>query len=159
MYMALGISNAWDFREWVDQFRVKVQQKDEFDMKFDMIGIDPAIANAFRRILIAEVPSMAIEHVFFINNTSIITVSNDIKHTFMPAQKKSWLSFSTKIFGCESMAIGPSFALQDEVLAHRLGLIPLDANPALFEYKTRKLGGFAGFASLHLAKATFRLSD
>lgn len=25
------------------------------DMEFDMIGIDPAIANAFRRILIAEV--------------------------------------------------------------------------------------------------------
>ena len=32
-------------------------------------------------------------------------------------------------------------AVQDEVLAHRLGLIPLDANPALFEYKTSKLIG------------------
>ena len=39
-----------------------------------MLGIDPAISNAFRRILIAEVPTMAIEHVFFVNNTSIITV-------------------------------------------------------------------------------------
>ena len=39
-----------------------------------MIGCDPAIANALRRILIAEVPTMAIEHVFFINNTSIIQV-------------------------------------------------------------------------------------
>ena len=57
------------------------------------------------------------------------------------------------------MAIGPYLALQDEVLAHRLGLIPLDANPALFEYKTRKLGGSAGFASLRLAKATLCLSD
>lgn len=53
---------------------MKVQQKDGLDMKFDMVGIDPAIANAFRRILIAEVPTMAIEHVFYINNTSIITV-------------------------------------------------------------------------------------
>ena len=43
-------------------------------MQFDMVGIDPAIANAFRRILIAEVPTMAIEHVFYVNNTSIITV-------------------------------------------------------------------------------------
>lgn len=99
MYMALGISNAWDFREWVENFRIKIQQKDDLDMKFDMVGIDPAIANAFRRILIAEVPTMAIEHVFYVNNTSIIT---------------------------------------DEVLAHRLGLIPLDANPGLFEYKTRE---------------------
>ena len=39
-----------------------------------MIGCDPSIANALRRILIAEVPTMAIEHVFFINNTSIVQV-------------------------------------------------------------------------------------
>ena len=74
MFMALGISNAWDLQQWVENFRIKVQSKDSLDMKFDMVGIDPAIANAFRRILIAEVPTMAIEHVFYINNTSIITV-------------------------------------------------------------------------------------
>ena len=58
-----------------------------------MIGIDAAIANAFRRILIAEVPTMAIEKVYIYNNTSII---------------------------------------QDEVLSHRLGLIPLKADPRKF---------------------------
>ena len=72
---------------------MNVQQKDDFDMKFDMVGIDPAIANAFRRILIAEVPSMAIEHVFYINNTSIITVSIDINHTFMPTPKENLVEF------------------------------------------------------------------
>ncbi|KAL4237293.1 DNA-directed RNA polymerases I and III subunit RPAC1 [Mactra antiquata] len=61
-----------------------------------MIGIDAAIANAFRRILLAEVPTMAIEKVHIYNNTSII---------------------------------------QDEVLAHRLGLIPIKADPRMFEYK------------------------
>ncbi|XP_070578554.1 DNA-directed RNA polymerases I and III subunit RPAC1-like isoform X2 [Ptychodera flava] len=65
-------------------------------MEFDMIGVDASIANAFRRILIAEVPTMAIEKVFIYNNTSII---------------------------------------QDEVLAHRLGLIPIYADPRLFEYR------------------------
>lgn len=50
------------------------------------MGIDAAIANAFRRILIAEIPTLAIEYVFVHNNTSVI---------------------------------------QDEVLAQRLGLIPL----------------------------------
>lgn len=42
------------------------------EMEFDMIGVDPAVANAFRRILIAEVPTMAIEKVYIINNTSLI---------------------------------------------------------------------------------------
>ncbi len=32
--------------------------------------------------------------------------------------------------------------VQDEVLAHRLGLIPLDADPTLFEYKTSKSADF-----------------
>lgn len=55
-------------------------------LEFSLIGIDAAIANAFRRILIAEIPTLAVEDVFIKNNTSII---------------------------------------QDEVLAHRLGLVPL----------------------------------
>ena len=62
-----------------------------------------AIANAFRRILISEVPTMAIEKVFIVNNTSII---------------------------------------QDEVFAHRLGLVPIRADPRLFEYKSEsEVGG------------------
>ena len=43
-------------------------------MEFELINIDPSIANALRRIVIAEVPTMAIEHVYFIDNTSIIMV-------------------------------------------------------------------------------------
>lgn len=57
----------------------------QFDAQFSLIGVDASIANAFRRILIAEIPTLAIETVFVNNNTSVI---------------------------------------QDEVLAHRLGLIP-----------------------------------
>lgn len=67
------------------------------EMEFDLIGVHSAIANAFRRLMLSEVPSMAIEKVYIYNNTSII---------------------------------------QDEVLAHRIGLIPLRADPRLFEYKS-----------------------
>lgn len=70
------------------------------ELEFDMIGCYPSIANAFRRIMLSEVPSMAIERVFIYNNTSII---------------------------------------QDEVLAHRLGLIPLKADPRLFELKSEEI--------------------
>jgi len=61
-----------------------------------VIGIDAPVANALRRILIAEVPTMAIETVFIFNNTGV---------------------------------------MQDEVLSHRIGLVPIKANPKLFEFK------------------------
>ena len=44
----------------------------ENEIEFDMVGIDASIANAFRRILLAEVPTMAIEKVHIYNNTTII---------------------------------------------------------------------------------------
>lgn len=66
-------------------------------MEFDLIGIHPFLANTFRRLMLSDVASMAIEKVHIYNNTSVI---------------------------------------QDEVLAHRLGLIPLKADPRLFEFKS-----------------------
>ncbi len=75
LYSALGIDNAWSHKKFVQDFKVVMQWVRGNDMEFDLMGIDPAIANALRRILIAEVPTMAIEHVFIVNNTSIIAVS------------------------------------------------------------------------------------
>jgi DNA-directed RNA polymerase I and III subunit RPAC1 len=70
-----------------DPLRPEVENESlDTDLTFSLIGLDTSIANAFRRILIAEVPTLAIESVFMLQNTSII---------------------------------------QDEVLAHRLGLIPI----------------------------------
>ncbi|XP_068597418.1 DNA-directed RNA polymerases I and III subunit RPAC1 isoform X1 [Brachionichthys hirsutus] len=91
-----GYDDIWNMRKFQKNFTIDVKHLDESSMEFDMVGIDAAIANAFRRILIAEVPTMAIEKVFIYNNTSIV---------------------------------------QDEVLAHRLGLIPIKADPRLFEYR------------------------
>lgn len=71
------------------------EERDQRELEFDIIGCHTSLANAFRRILLSEIPSMAIEKVYIINNTSL---------------------------------------LQDEVLAQRLGLIPLCADPRLFEY-------------------------
>nr|XP_057934406.1 DNA-directed RNA polymerases I and III subunit RPAC1 isoform X2 [Doryrhamphus excisus] len=92
-----GYNDTWDMQTFQKNFRIDVVQLNDNFMEFDMVGIDAAIANAFRRILLAEVPTMAIEKVFIYNNTSIV---------------------------------------QDEVLAQRLGLIPIKADPCLFEYRS-----------------------
>ncbi|KAL3648925.1 hypothetical protein CASFOL_005328 [Castilleja foliolosa] len=96
-YAAMGVDNSMRLEEFRNKFRVEVIRLTEDDMEFDMIGIDAALANAFRRILLSELPTMAIENVLFANNTSVV---------------------------------------QDEVLAHRLGLIPLKVDPRLFNYKS-----------------------
>ena len=39
----------------MQNFRINIVEMDETTMEFDMVGIDAAIANAFRRIMLAEV--------------------------------------------------------------------------------------------------------
>ncbi|KAI1335628.1 DNA-directed RNA polymerase [Xylariaceae sp. FL0016] len=77
--------HAWDKDVFRRLFRVEWHQNERYEAQFSLVGVDASVANAFRRILIAEIPTLAIETVFVSNNTSVI---------------------------------------QDEVLAHRLGLIP-----------------------------------
>lgn len=73
---------------------VKIIEKSLTHIEFDIIGIDASIANALRRIVLAEIPTMAIEKVLISDNTSIIA---------------------------------------DEVLAHRLGLVPLNIDARRFQ--------------------------
>ncbi|EMC95425.1 hypothetical protein BAUCODRAFT_541052 [Baudoinia panamericana UAMH 10762] len=81
-----GQDDSWDLERFKKGLKVDFHQNAPHDAVFSLVGVDASIANAFRRILLAEIPTLAIEDVFIFNNTSII---------------------------------------QDEVLAHRLGLIPL----------------------------------
>ncbi|XP_036347013.1 DNA-directed RNA polymerases I and III subunit RPAC1-like [Rhagoletis pomonella] len=55
-----------------NKFQIVVVKYDGNEMEFYMIGVHPGIANAFRRLMLSEVPSMAIEKVYIYNNTSII---------------------------------------------------------------------------------------
>ena len=80
-------------------------------MEFDLVGVHPSIANALRRIMLSEVPTMAIEHVYFVDNTGVVQV------IFAPC-----CTCGRKV-------------VQDEVLAHRLGLIPIQADPRFFEWR------------------------
>ncbi|KAG5927586.1 hypothetical protein E4U42_002047 [Claviceps africana] len=82
-----GEDHAFSLDRFRAGFAVKFHHNEPMNASFSLMGIDASLANAFRRILIAEIPTLAIENVYIENNTSVI---------------------------------------QDEVLAHRLGLIPFD---------------------------------
>lgn len=84
--MAQHPSVRLSYSQCAQNFKVEFHSHTPNDTSFSLISLDTSIANAFRRILLAEIPTLAIEDVFIFQNTSII---------------------------------------QDEVLAHRLGLIPL----------------------------------
>ena len=66
--------------------KIEVLKKDEANLRIAIQGADVPLMNALRRIALAQVPSMAIDEVVMIENSSI---------------------------------------LQDEIIAHRLGLTPL----------------------------------
>jgi len=98
-YKELGIDNSFVLKDFKENFKIDNVQFAEDSLTFDLVGVDAPIANALRRILIAEVPTMAVERVYISNNTSI---------------------------------------MQDEVLAHRLGLIPIKAPPSEFQFKNKE---------------------
>ncbi|EFC50261.1 predicted protein [Naegleria gruberi] len=92
-FQNLNYDNSFSLEDFQENLRINILKRDENDLVFEMIGIDAPIANAFRRIMLSEVPSMAIEKVVYLTNTSII---------------------------------------QDEVLAHRIGLVPIRCDPDFF---------------------------
>lgn len=66
--------------------RIRVIESDADQIKFELFDTDLSMANALRRVMMAEVPTIAIEMVEIVENTSV---------------------------------------LNDQFLAHRLGLVPL----------------------------------
>ncbi|KAG7088813.1 hypothetical protein E1B28_012773 [Marasmius oreades] len=91
-----GEDHSWDLQKFYENTTVRVTKLSNRSIEFDIIGVDASIANAFRRIMLAEVPTVAIERVYVFDNTSII---------------------------------------QDEVLAHRIGLVPLNVDPGIMDYR------------------------
>jgi len=68
---------------------IHILKKDDVNLRMLIRGVDVAFLNSLRRTILAEVPTMAIDDVVIIENSSV---------------------------------------LHDEILAHRLGLIPLKTN-------------------------------
>tara|TARA_Y100000034_G_scaffold136195_1_gene211412 strand:- start:406 stop:1059 length:654 start_codon:yes stop_codon:yes gene_type:complete len=76
--------------------KIKVLDKKENELVFMIEGIDNAIANTIRRIIISEVPTLAVDEVEFVKNQT---------------------------------------ALYDEILAHRIGLMPIKTDLKAYSLK------------------------
>ena len=55
---------------------IDIRKLNDEEIVFDLIGAEPPLANALRRIMIAEIPTIAIEKVTMWQNTSIIPDEN-----------------------------------------------------------------------------------
>ena len=85
--------------------KVKVLAKADESMRLLLEDTEPAYANALRRVLVSDVPKMAIE---------------DVEFHLGPIRADD---------GKEYESVGPLF---DEMIAHRLGLVPIPTDLALY---------------------------
>lgn len=93
-YASLGFDNSLNIDHFRANSTVDISYCTHEEVTFDVIKVDAPIVNALRRILLVEVPTIAVELVDFHDNTSI---------------------------------------MHDEMLAHRLGLVPLKIDPRPFD--------------------------
>jgi len=116
-------SIGWDCQEGFDVKQVEqnldmcVIKLDKFDMEFDMIGYDAGIANALRRILLLDIPSMAIEKVYMYQNTTIMQ-DDHLSHRLglIP------LNVNPRLFSYPSPDWTPETATETEVLEFSLAI-------------------------------------
>ena len=78
--------------------KVTVVSLNEDTIKFLVEGIDNALANALRRTTVSEVPTMAIDDIFFYDNTSVVPdeilahriglmpIKTDLEHYKLPSE-------------------------------------------------------------------------
>src|SRR6056297_1962280 len=76
-----------------EEYDVQFIEREDRSARFLVRGVTPAFANGIRRAMIADVPTMSIETVRIVENSSV---------------------------------------LFDEVIAHRLGMVPLTTPPGEF---------------------------
>ena len=85
--------------------KIKVLSKSDDAMQLLLEETEPSYANALRRVLVSDVPKMAIE---------------DVEFHLGPIRADD---------GKEYESVGPLF---DEMIAHRLGLVPIPTDLALY---------------------------
>ena len=106
-------------------------------IEFDMVGVDASIANSLRRTLIAEVSYASADHhnSTGLSNEFTVLIPNGFHRVSLTlSQVPSVAIESVYVYNNTSI-------MQDEVLAHRLGMIPIKMDPRKLTWKTKVTGG------------------
>ncbi len=73
--------------------KVQVVDRSDLEIKFSVEGIQPPFANELRRIMMGEIPTMAIEWVDFVKNDSALNdeiIANRLGHVPLKFDKKAY---------------------------------------------------------------------
>ncbi|MEK6910139.1 MAG: DNA-directed RNA polymerase subunit D, partial [Candidatus Aenigmatarchaeota archaeon] len=73
--------------------KVQIVDRSDLEIKFLVEGIQPPFANELRRIMMGEIPTMAIEWVDFLKNDSALNdeiVANRLGHVPLKFDKKAY---------------------------------------------------------------------
>lgn len=89
--------------------RLEILELTDTKMKFIVSDVTPSFVNSLRRTLIADIPKMAIEDVEF----HLGTIRDDVTNK-------------------DYESVSPLF---DEIIAHRLGLLPIPTDLKLFKFR------------------------
>ena len=71
-----GKLNAQSLKHFAQNVDIDIKKITSTEIVFDLSGAEPPLANALRRIMIAEIPMMAIEKVTMWQNTSVLPDEN-----------------------------------------------------------------------------------
>lgn len=132
-FRSLDYDNSFNFEEFKEEFSISIKSLTKEQIIFEMKGIDASLANAFRRIMISEVN--------FGRGYGDLTRDVLIDFEMKFNQNLNLIFKISIIFQVPTVAIekvemiNNTSVIQDEVLAHRLGLIPIAVDPRNFDFK------------------------
>lgn len=145
--------------------KVQVVDRSDLEIKFSVDGIQPPFANELRRIMMGEIPTMAIEWVDFVKNDSALNdeiVANRLGHVPLKFDKKAYNI--TKNCKCENKGCslcqvkltlkkkGPGMVYAGDLKSRAKDVVPVfDKTPVVELFEGQELE-FEATATLGLGK-------
>jgi RNA polymerase Rpb3/Rpb11 dimerisation domain len=115
-YVSHGFDNSLSLDDFRNNLTATITSNKRTELTFELCGLDAPIANALRRILLAEVPTIAIERVFVHANSSLIPVGLRLCAFLLP----------NVCISCSANMLTSDFRVSDSTI-FRTRCLPIDS--------------------------------